>query len=255
MRPGLLRHPLGGGFDARSAFEALHPAGDAFWLDSGPGGRAFIGTGARIVLPEGEVLATLRRELAALRTDEPLGAVPLGLLGWFGYELRGETTGMPVRERGAHPDAAFLRVDRLLVVEADGTAELLALGAAWEGELVDWRDAVEQVARDRSAAPRLEPTAPTTAPPSWRDDDATYLANVRACQAAIHEGEALYVELPTSVILEVTYTEPGLQGDRSSAGTKPATVETGYEIQVPLFLETGTKVKVDTRSGDYLGRV
>ncbi|WAB83356.1 elongation factor P [Microcella daejeonensis] len=72
---------------------------------------------------------------------------------------------------------------------------------------------------------------------------------------AIHEGEALYIELPASVVLEVTYTEPGLQGDRSTGGTKPATVETGYEIQVPLFLETGTKVKVDTRSGDYLGRV
>jgi len=53
----------------------------------------------------------------------------------------------------------------------------------------------------------------------------------------------------------VTYTEPGLQGDRSSAGTKPATVETGYEMQVPLFLETGTKIKVDTRTGDYLGRI
>jgi len=53
----------------------------------------------------------------------------------------------------------------------------------------------------------------------------------------------------------VTYTEPGLQGDRSSAGTKPATLETGHEIQVPLFLEQGTKVKVDTRTGDYLGRV
>jgi elongation factor P len=65
----------------------------------------------------------------------------------------------------------------------------------------------------------------------------------------------LYVELPASVVLEITYTEPGLQGDRSSAGTKPATVETGYEIQVPLFLEQGTKVKVDTRTGDYLGRV
>jgi elongation factor P len=72
---------------------------------------------------------------------------------------------------------------------------------------------------------------------------------------ATNEGEPLYVELPASVILEVTYTEPGLQGDRSSAGTKPATVETGAEIQVPLFIETGTKVKVDTRTGDYLGRV
>jgi elongation factor P len=54
--------------------------------------------------------------------------------------------------------------------------------------------------------------------------------------------------------LEITYTEPGLQGDRSSAGTKPATLETGREIQVPLFIVTGEKVKVDTRTGEYLGR-
>ena len=71
----------------------------------------------------------------------------------------------------------------------------------------------------------------------------------------MHEGEALQVELPASVVLEITYTEPGLQGDRSSAGTKPATVETGAEIQVPLFVEQGTKVKVDTRDGSYLGRI
>jgi elongation factor P len=71
----------------------------------------------------------------------------------------------------------------------------------------------------------------------------------------MHEGQVLFVELPASVVMEITYTEPGLQGDRSSAGTKPATIATGYEIQVPLFLETGTKVKVDTRTGDYLGRV
>lgn len=72
---------------------------------------------------------------------------------------------------------------------------------------------------------------------------------------ALHNGEPLYVELPASVVLEITHTEPGLQGDRSTGGTKPATVETGYQIQVPLFLEEGTKVKVDTRTGDYLGRV
>ena len=86
-------------------------------------------------------------------------------------------------------------------------------------------------------------------------DAANFMLENQAVQIALHEGEPLYVELPASVVLEVTYTEPGLQGDRSSAGTKPATLETGYEIQVPLFLETGTKVKVDTRSGDYLGRV
>jgi elongation factor P len=72
---------------------------------------------------------------------------------------------------------------------------------------------------------------------------------------ALHDGEPLYVELPASVVLEITHTEPGLQGDRSTGGTKPATVETGYQIQVPLFLEQGVKVKVDTRTGDYLGRV
>jgi elongation factor P len=72
---------------------------------------------------------------------------------------------------------------------------------------------------------------------------------------AMYEGEPLYVELPASVELLVEYTEPGLQGDRSSGGTKPARLETGYEIQVPLFLESGTKVRVDTRDGSYLGRV
>jgi elongation factor P len=72
---------------------------------------------------------------------------------------------------------------------------------------------------------------------------------------ATHDGAPLYVELPASVVLEITYTEPGLQGDRSTGGTKPATLETGAQIAVPLFLETGTKVKVDTRDGSYLGRV
>ncbi|RKS89531.1 translation elongation factor P (EF-P) [Microbacterium sp. AG790] len=86
-------------------------------------------------------------------------------------------------------------------------------------------------------------------------DTANFLLENQQVQIALNNGNPLYIELPASVVLEITYTEPGLQGDRSSAGTKPATVETGYEIQVPLFLETGTKVKVDTRTGDYLGRV
>jgi elongation factor P len=71
---------------------------------------------------------------------------------------------------------------------------------------------------------------------------------------AVHEGVPLYVELPASVELTITYTEPGLQGDRSTGGTKPATLETGYEIAVPLFITQGEKVKVDTRDGSYLGR-
>ncbi len=84
---------------------------------------------------------------------------------------------------------------------------------------------------------------------------ANFLLENQEAMVAIHEGTALYVELPAAVVLEITYTEPGLQGDRSTGGTKPATVETGDEIAVPLFLETGTKVKVDTRTGEYLGRV
>ena len=72
---------------------------------------------------------------------------------------------------------------------------------------------------------------------------------------AFHEGNALFVELPASVVLEIEFTEPGLHGDRSSGGTKPARLTTGREIQVPLFLNEGDSVKVDTRSGDYLERV
>ena len=94
-----------------------------------------------------------------------------------------------------------------------------------------------------------------TVPAETVGDAANFMLENQEAVVATHEGLPLYVELPTSVILEITYTEPGLQGDRSTGGTKPATLETGYQIAVPLFLEQGTKVKVDTRTGDYLGRV
>ncbi|WAL63098.1 elongation factor P [Amycolatopsis cynarae] len=86
-------------------------------------------------------------------------------------------------------------------------------------------------------------------------DARNYLLENTEVQVAMHEGVALYVELPTSVELVIQHTDPGLQGDRSTGGTKPATLETGAEIQVPLFVGTGEKVKVDTRDGRYLGRV
>jgi elongation factor P len=86
-------------------------------------------------------------------------------------------------------------------------------------------------------------------------DAKDYLLENQGAIVAVYEGNPIYVELPASVVLEITYTEPGLQGDRSSGGTKPATVETGLQIQVPLFVEQNVKVRVDTRTGEYLGRV
>ena len=86
-------------------------------------------------------------------------------------------------------------------------------------------------------------------------DNSKWLLENQKAIVALHEGNPLYVELPVTVELEVTYTEPGMQGDRSTGGTKPATVETGAEIQVPLFISTGERVKVDTRDGSYLGRI
>ena len=92
-------------------------------------------------------------------------------------------------------------------------------------------------------------------PESLVGDAANFLLESMPVQIAFNEGAPLYIELPTTVELIVASTEPGLQGDRSSAGTKPATLETGAEIQVPLFINTGDKLKVDSRDGNYLGRV
>ena len=95
----------------------------------------------------------------------------------------------------------------------------------------------------------------TYVPAATVGDTATFMLENQDVIVAFHEDSVLFVELPASVVLTISHTEPGLQGDRSSAGTKPATVETGAEIQVPLFLNTGDKVKVDTRSGSYISRV
>jgi elongation factor P len=85
-------------------------------------------------------------------------------------------------------------------------------------------------------------------------ESSNYMLENTEAIVAIHEGNPLYIELPASVELTVTYTEPGLQGDRSSGGTKPATVETGIEVQVPLFIKQDEKIVVDTRDGSYQGR-
>ncbi len=85
-------------------------------------------------------------------------------------------------------------------------------------------------------------------------EGAGYLLENTEVVVAMHEGVPLYIELPVTLELVVQHTDPGLQGDRSTGGTKPARLETGAEIQVPLFLTSGEKIKVDTRDGRYLGR-
>jgi elongation factor P len=86
-------------------------------------------------------------------------------------------------------------------------------------------------------------------------DASKYMIEGSTPYLTFYEGSALGVELPAAVELEVRETEPGLKGDRVSGATKPATVETGAVVQVPLFVDTGDRIKVDTRSGAYLTRV
>ncbi len=91
--------------------------------------------------------------------------------------------------------------------------------------------------------------------PDTVGDASNFMLENQEAIVAVHDNTPLYIELPASVELQVEYTEPGLQGDRSTGGTKPARLETGHQIAVPLFITTGEKIKVDTRDGSYLGRV
>ena len=111
-----------------------------------------------------------------------------------------------------------------------------------------YRDGSDLVFMDTSSYEQIHVPAATVG------DAAHFLLENQNAIVGLHEGVPLFVELPTSVVLAVDYTEPGLQGDRSTGGTKRARLETGYEIAVPLFITTGEKLKVDTRDGSYLGR-
>ena len=85
-------------------------------------------------------------------------------------------------------------------------------------------------------------------------DSANYLTESATAIVAMHEGNAIGIELPASVVLVVSKTDPGVKGDRVSGALKGATLVTGYVVQVPLFVDEGDRVKVDTRTGEYLTR-
>ena len=112
-----------------------------------------------------------------------------------------------------------------------------------------YNDGSSYVFMDNSTYEQLE-----VAPEVVGDAKNFMLENQEAI-VATNEGRVLFIELPASVELLIASTEPGLQGDRSTGGTKPATLETGHTIAVPLFITSGEKVKVDTRDSSYLGRV
>jgi elongation factor P len=81
-----------------------------------------------------------------------------------------------------------------------------------------------------------------------------YLKDGMELKMLLYKGQPLDIDLPASVVLEVSETEPGVKGDTVSGATKPAQLETGITVNVPLFINIGDKIKVDTRSGDYIGR-
>jgi para-aminobenzoate synthetase component 1 len=211
MRRRLLRHHLAGRIDPESAFRALASGpDDVFWLDSGRHGVHVLGSGERILPERGAVLDTLRSELERepielYRAYPGFDGFRLGVVGWVGYEVREETTGVAVTRRSRHPEAAFLRVDRALVIDVEsGRADLLALGDRWAGDLAAWRDDL--------AARLADPPPPTAGSPSaaevrWRDDEATYLENVRACLNAIREGETYQICLTTMAEVDGSFDD------------------------------------------------
>jgi elongation factor P len=112
-----------------------------------------------------------------------------------------------------------------------------------------YNDGTSYVFMDTSTYDQLEVS------PEIVGDAKNFMLENQDAIVATNEGRVLFVELPASVELLIAETEPGLQGDRSTGGTKPATLETGHQINVPLFITAGEKVKVDTRDSSYLGRV
>lgn len=112
-----------------------------------------------------------------------------------------------------------------------------------------YKDAAGRVFMDKESYEQI------TLAEEFIGDVADYLKEGDTAQVVLYKGEPIGIELATTVDLEITETEPGIQGDRSSAGTKPATLETGAIVHVPLFVDKGDLVRVDTRSGDYVTRV
>lgn len=111
-----------------------------------------------------------------------------------------------------------------------------------------FRDGDNYVLMNTSTFDQIEAPAPVIG------DAADFLTEGDELQIQVYESRIVGIELPASKVLEITETDPGFAGNTATSATKPATLETGRVIQVPLFIESGERVKVDTRSGEYLSR-
>ena len=151
---------------------------------------------------------------------------------------------------------AFVRTKQKNVVSGKTIDKTYNAGVKVETATVDrrdmqylYRDGEDYVLMDSETFDQINVT------PTVMGDGARFLLENETVQVSMHEGLPLFAEMPVAVNLVVEQTDPGLQGDRSTGGTKPATLETGAEVQVPLFINTGDKLRIDTRDGHYLSRV
>jgi elongation factor P len=151
---------------------------------------------------------------------------------------------------------AFVRTKLKNVVSGKTLDKTFSAGVKVEIATVDrrdmtflYRDGEDYVLMDEQDFEQIN------VPPSVMGDGARFLLENTSVQVSMHEGAPLFAEMPIAVDLLVQHTDPGLQGDRSTGGTKPATLETGAEVQVPLFINIGDKLRIDTRDGHYLSRV
>jgi anthranilate synthase component 1 len=202
MRHRVHAASLGRWVDPAVAYAAICGDSDAaFWLDGGPRathGMSYLGLAADVVTEfDGPVLDWLQTQLRSNEVETSVDGFTLGWVGWLGYEVRGETMRVPVSQSARYPLAAWMRVDRALAFDhARHEVTLLALD-----DLEGWRGVVEE----RLRVPPVEhvETVPTPTA-TWAYTDAQYLAMIRACQAAIVEGDAYQLCLTTEVSVDVS---------------------------------------------------
>ena len=151
---------------------------------------------------------------------------------------------------------AFVRTKLKNVVSGKTIDKTFSAGTKVETATVDrrdmtflYKDGEDYVLMDEQDFEQIN------ASPTVMGEGARFLMENTSVQVSWHDGVPLFAEMPVAVDLEVQHTDPGLQGDRSTGGTKPAVLESGAEVQVPLFINTGDKLRIDTRDGRYLSRV